>query len=67
LLREGKNVDLVGASTALDFDLETGDLKADIVVDCVRWLERANRYEAIELPLVYHVASERYDGALACP
>lgn len=63
LLREGKNVDLGGSQTTLDFDPETGDPTADFAVRCVDPKKQAT----IESGLVFSAKSGKVEGTLKCP
>lgn len=63
LLREGKNVDLGGAQTTLDFDPETGDPTADFAVRCVD----PKKQTTIESGLVFSAKSGKVEGTLKCP
>jgi serine/threonine-protein kinase len=66
-LRSGKNVDLVGAMTSLDFDLETGDATADFAVYCPAPAGRDGAWEMVESGLVYDARNKRLTGKLRCP
>lgn len=63
LLRDGKNVDLGGSQTTLDFDPETGDPTADFAVRCVDPRKKA----IIESGLVFSAKSGKLEGTLKCP
>ncbi|HVY46105.1 MAG TPA: ABC transporter substrate-binding protein, partial [Minicystis sp.] len=60
-LASGKNVDLAGLATTLDFDLATGDPTADFAIYC------ASPVGAVETGLVYRAAAQRLEGTLRCP
>lgn len=63
ILRDGKNIDLVGAQTSLDFDPETGDATVDVAVHCVDTTTHA----AIESGVVYEARAGKLTGTLKCP
>jgi branched-chain amino acid transport system substrate-binding protein len=63
LLQDGKNVDLAGSQTSLDFDPETGDPTADFTVRCID----AKRRTTVESGLVFSAKSGKLEGTLKCP
>ncbi len=63
LLRDGKNVDLIGAQTSLDFDPETGDPTIDSAIICLD----SNTHTAIDSGLVYDVRAAKWSGVMNCP
>ncbi len=63
----GKNIDLVGATTSLDFDPETGDAPADFAVFCVGPPRDGRPPELVESGLVFRARSARLEGKLSCP
>lgn len=62
LLRDGKNIDLAGSQTSLDFDPETGDPTADFTVQCMD----PAKHTTIESGLVYDAKTTAFVGALKC-
>ncbi len=62
LLRDGKNVDLAGSQTSLDFDPETGDPTGDFTVRCIDPKLRTT----VESGLVYRAKSGKFEGAMKC-
>jgi branched-chain amino acid transport system substrate-binding protein len=60
-LAGGKNIDLQGTITTLDFDLETGDPPTDFSVFCVG----AEGHS--ESGLVYRARSGKFEGTWRCP
>jgi serine/threonine-protein kinase len=65
-LSAGRNVDLAGAMTSLDFDPETGDASADFAVYCVG-VGREGRPELVESGLVFRARTKKLEGKLHCP
>lgn len=63
ILREGKNIDLVGAQTSLDFHPETGDATVDVAVHCLDTTTHA----AIESGVVYEAKIGKLTGTFKCP
>ncbi|MDI3288035.1 bifunctional serine/threonine-protein kinase/ABC transporter substrate-binding protein [Polyangium sp. 15x6] len=63
VLRGGKNIDLTGAQTSLDFDPETGDATVDFAVYCLD----PKRRVAAESGLVYRAKTGKLEGAMRCP
>lgn len=63
LLHDGKNIDLVGAQTSLDFDPETGDPTADFTVRCIDPRKRTT----IESGFVFSAKSGTLEGTFKCP
>jgi serine/threonine protein kinase len=61
-LRQGKNIDLAGSQTSLDFNPETGDPTADFSVRCLD----PKRRNMIESGLVYRAKSGKLEGSLKC-
>lgn len=62
LLRDGKNVDLAGSQTSLDFDPETGDPTADFTVRCIDPKLRTT----VESGVVFSAKSGKLEGTLKC-
>ncbi|HRI66685.1 MAG TPA: hypothetical protein PK156_20710, partial [Polyangium sp.] len=60
-LRAGKNIDLVGTQTSLDFNPETGDAPVDFSVQCMD-AQRMPR----ESGLVYRTQTGKLEGKLNC-
>jgi serine/threonine-protein kinase len=67
-IRSGKNVDLEGAGTNLDFDAETGEPPVDFAVYCFGRSHEAGflRYATRESGLVYNASSGAVTGTLHC-
>jgi ABC-type branched-subunit amino acid transport system substrate-binding protein len=63
VLASGRNVDLAGAQTSLDFDPESGDATAEFVVFC----RDVARNASIESGLVFDPAAGKFRGAMHCP
>jgi hypothetical protein len=61
-LRQGKNIDLAGSQTSLDFNPETGDPTADFTVRCID----PKRQGTMESGLVYRARSGKLEGTLKC-
>jgi hypothetical protein len=66
-LRGGQNVDLLGATGKLDFDLATGDPVVDQAILCVAVDENKRAFDSVESGLVYRASSARLEGTLRCP
>ena len=62
-LHAGKNIDLVGAQTSLDFNPETGDPTVDVAVYCLD----AKRQATVEAGLVYRAKTGKLEGSLRLP
>ena len=67
LLRSGKNIDLRGTTTTLDFDLETGEPTADFAVFCLTGGEKAEPLTLIESGMTFIAQTGKLAGALRCP
>ncbi len=68
VLGAGKNVDLGGASTKLDFDLATGDTAADLAVLCVKTDETGKAIDLMESGVVYGALEGKLMGLpVKCP
>ena len=65
-LASGRNVDLGGTATTLDFDPETGDATADFAVYCLGPGGTATCATSIESGLVYRARTRKLTGALRC-
>ncbi|HRI66263.1 MAG TPA: hypothetical protein PK156_18575 [Polyangium sp.] len=62
-MNDGKNIDLVGAQTTLDFDPETGDPTADFAVRCIDpW-----KHVPVESGYLFSAKSGKLEGAFKCP
>jgi serine/threonine protein kinase len=66
-LAEGKNIDLRGIQTSLDFDLRTGDATVDFAAYCVSPSPGEEPPRPIESGLFFRSASGNLDGAHRCP
>jgi hypothetical protein len=68
LLSHGGRIDLQGASTALDFDLATGELSADFALGCSR-VDTDGRAtgEYLESGVVVDSKTKRVEGTINCP
>ncbi len=66
-LESGKNIDLAGAVTSLDFDPETGDAPADFSVLCLARARDGGAPEPAEAGLVYRARSRKFEGKRSCP
>jgi branched-chain amino acid transport system substrate-binding protein len=65
VLRDGKNIDLAGTTTSLDFDLETGDAPVDMVVMCLKKTAKGDLVAA-ESGLVYSAKTGQITGKSDC-
>jgi branched-chain amino acid transport system substrate-binding protein len=65
-LRAGRNVDLKGAATRLDFDLATGETAADFAVYCLKTDEGGAAFDVMESGLVFHPGGTQLDGTMKC-
>jgi len=66
-LGEGRNIDLDGAATRLDFDMATGNTASDFAVLCVTTDERGVADDDIESGLVWRATTRRLEGRMSCP
>jgi tRNA A-37 threonylcarbamoyl transferase component Bud32 len=67
-LRAGRNIDLDGAATRLDFELTTGDSPTDFAVLCVGVDDEGRASQAVESEVTYRTATRRLDHLpLKCP
>lgn len=66
-LASGKNVDLQGTASSLDFDLETGDAPADFALYCLAPAKGEAPARQVESGLVFDLASRTVKGARRCP
>ncbi len=65
-LASGRNIDLEGAATTLDFDPETGDATADFAVFCIGPGGHGDVRDVIESGLVYRAKTRKLTGTLGC-
>lgn len=63
LLAAGGNIDLSGAQTSLDFDLESGDTSCDFEVNC---FDRKTR-NSISGGLIFRAHTGKLEGKWQCP
>jgi serine/threonine protein kinase len=63
ILREGKNIDLGGAQTSLDFDPETGDPTVEFTVDCMD----TKKQTLMNSGLVFDAKTKKFAGTWKCP
>jgi ABC-type branched-subunit amino acid transport system substrate-binding protein len=61
-LRAGKNIDLNGAASGLDFDLATGDSPADFAVLCVRAGTGGDGPQVVESGVVFDARTKKLVG-----
>jgi hypothetical protein len=66
-LRAGRNIDLNGTMTTLDFDLETGNSRVDFAVYCIKTDADGKAVDAVESGLVYRSAGGQFEGKMKCP
>ena len=66
-LAEGKNIDLRGIQTTLDFDLRTGDAAVDFVAYCLSPGSGEKPSRAVEAGLFFRSAHGKLEGAFRCP
>jgi branched-chain amino acid transport system substrate-binding protein len=67
LLGAGKNIDLRGAQTNLDFDPETGDPGADAAAYCVTPGTPSEPPRALQSGLIFRAGTGKLEGTLRCP
>jgi serine/threonine-protein kinase len=67
LLRNGRNVDLEGTTTTLDFDFDTGDAPAEMVVLCAKKKLAGGAFGPGESGLSLDPRSHDIVGTLDCP
>jgi serine/threonine-protein kinase len=63
VLSAGKNVDLCGAQTSLDFDMETGDPACDFQVECFDRKTQASTFGGV----FYRARTGHLEGTWKCP
>ena len=66
-LAGGKNVDLVGAGTALDLDPTTGESPSDFAVYCIKPDAAGKASDAVESGLRYDFTAKKIVGESSCP
>ncbi len=66
-LAEGKNIDLRGVMTTLDFDLHTGDATVDYSERCLSTGSAAEPPRMVPSGLYFRPALGKLDGASRCP
>jgi branched-chain amino acid transport system substrate-binding protein len=66
-LRAGRSIDLGGATTTLDFDVETGDAPADIAVFCAAKPDPHGAYAPVESGVFYDPRTKQLSGSMHCP
>ncbi len=65
-LRQGKNIDLAGADTRLDFDISTGETAVDLVIQCFGVDPRGRATDAIESGMTFDAESQKLRGDIKC-
>jgi serine/threonine-protein kinase len=65
-LRAGKNIDLAGAYSPLDFDVATGESSADFSVLCVGASRDGTATESVESGVAYDARRKKLRGTLRC-
>jgi hypothetical protein len=66
-LQGGKNIDLDGASTSLDFDAQTGDAAADLAAFCLAPGASGAPAREVESGLFFRARSRKLEGTRRCP
>jgi serine/threonine protein kinase/ABC-type branched-subunit amino acid transport system substrate-binding protein len=66
-LRGGQNVDLNGATGAMDFDLATGEAPFDQAIVCAAVDEQGKAYDGVESGMVWAAKTRRLEGTMKCP
>jgi hypothetical protein len=67
-LRGGDNIDLLGAASGLDFDMATGDARADFAVLCVKAGADGTASEVVESGVSFEARTNKLVGLpLRCP
>jgi serine/threonine-protein kinase len=67
LLRAGKNIDLRGTTTTLDYDLETGEPTADFSIFCLKGGEKGEALTLVESGMTFVARTAKLAGAIRCP
>jgi serine/threonine-protein kinase len=65
-LRAGKNVDLNGTTTTLDYDVATGDAPADLAIYCLKSSPERRGVEIGESGMVFDAKTQKLTGKLDC-
>jgi serine/threonine-protein kinase len=66
-LGSGKNIDLAGTMTTLDFNPETGDATTDFAVYCAGPGKPGGGWEAVASGLVFRARTGKLEGKMRCP
>jgi hypothetical protein len=66
-LGAGRNIDLQGAATTLDFDPETGDATADMAVYCLTPGGAGESPRQVQSGLFFRARSKKLEGKMRCP
>jgi branched-chain amino acid transport system substrate-binding protein len=66
ILKSGRNIDLAGTTTTLDFDLDTGDAPAEMSILCPK-KQRTGDFSPVESGLFFDQRTRRLTGTLSCP
>jgi branched-chain amino acid transport system substrate-binding protein len=66
-LRSGKNIDLNGATSGLDFDLATGEAWVPQAILCPALDGSGRAYDSLESGVAYDPATRQFQGVLKCP
>jgi len=66
-LSTGKNIDLQGAATTLDFDLDTGDASVDMAYLCITPGPTPERVDLVPSGLVFRAREKKLQGTMRCP
>jgi serine/threonine-protein kinase len=66
-LASGRNVDLDGAQTSLDFDLDKGDATVDFAVHCLTPGGGGQKPHPVPSGLTFRARSRKLEGAFKCP
>ncbi len=67
LLGAGKNIDLQGTMTNLDFDVETGDASADMAAYCIAPATATEPARSVLSGLVFRSRTKKLEGTMRCP
>jgi serine/threonine-protein kinase len=66
-LRTAKRFDLDGIMTRMDFDLQTGESKGDLVVTCFGVDDAGRARDSVDSGLRYDARTGQLTGSLSCP
>jgi hypothetical protein len=66
-LGAGRNIDLQGSATTLDFDPETGDATVDMAVYCLTPGGPGEPPRQVESGLFFRAKSKKLEGKMRCP